>query len=691
MLNRVLFPFLFINILITAQQIQWQNTYGPTEVGVTCITTHPSGYLFAGTVSHYLYRSSDAGENWENITTGFLSGHLSDVYVRINEDIFISGYGIYSSTDLGNSWNVMGPSEHLRCIVTNSNGHIFAGGWHIIYRSTNNGITWEGISQGLPVAWIEEILVDSNDNLIAGTSFGIYRSTDSGVTWIHIGKPEWQVNGLLFEGLSMNSNGWIFTLEMNEGIYYSTDVGTTWINANPGVPYLIALGLDPTDNRLLVGTLEGHVYQSIDLGISWKRINENYNFSPVYTFNLEYYNRVIVGTEYAGVFSTTDYGSNWSQKNAGFKQATVYDLESNSLGDIFARTRTFIYRSTDNGTQWMPTYFGDDAEADIFINSNDHIFASTSFLPGARSTDFGNTWTSLYNGICCYIASWGEDFNQNIYATASGFYMSTNNGNYWTQISSPYGLQTFEFYTQSIIIGGTIFGTILRSTDTGVSWDSVGTSGFFKALSKTIIAENGTIFLTSPDRGGIHRSVDGGNSWVQLTSDISDSSIWSITEDLNGFIYIATHSDGIFKSTNNGDSWASINSELPDTTVLALAVNKEGYLFAGYAENGIYRTVLPTTTIIKEHELPYNYLLYQNYPNPFNPTTAIKYQIPELSFVTIKVYDVLGGEVATVISEEKPLGNYEVEFNAATLPSGVYFYRLQAGSFVEAKKMVLLK
>jgi len=83
--------------------------------------------------------------------------------------------------------------------------------------------------------------------------------------------------------------------------------------------------------------------------------------------------------------------------------------------------------------------------------------------------------------------------------------------------------------------------------------------------------------------------------------------------------------------------------------------------------------------------------LIQNYPNPFNPATTIKYSIPELSFVILKVYDVLGNEIAILVNEEKPIGNYEVEFDATTLPSGIYFYRLQAGSFVETKKMVLMK
>jgi len=92
-----------------------------------------------------------------------------------------------------------------------------------------------------------------------------------------------------------------------------------------------------------------------------------------------------------------------------------------------------------------------------------------------------------------------------------------------------------------------------------------------------------------------------------------------------------------------------------------------------------------------EMGMPIAFSLQQNYPNPFNPVTTIKYQIPELSFVTIKVYDVLGNEIATFVKEEKPAGNYEVEFDASKLSSGFYFYRLQAGSFVETKKMVLMK
>ncbi len=98
-----------------------------------------------------------------------------------------------------------------------------------------------------------------------------------------------------------------------------------------------------------------------------------------------------------------------------------------------------------------------------------------------------------------------------------------------------------------------------------------------------------------------------------------------------------------------------------------------------------------TALSITEEYTANEFVLEQNYPNPFNPATIIKYQIPQLSFVTLKVYDVLGNEITNLVNEEKPIGSYEVEFNGMELPSGIYFYRLQAGSFVETKKMVLLK
>ena len=89
--------------------------------------------------------------------------------------------------------------------------------------------------------------------------------------------------------------------------------------------------------------------------------------------------------------------------------------------------------------------------------------------------------------------------------------------------------------------------------------------------------------------------------------------------------------------------------------------------------------------------LPEKYELYQNYPNPFNPSTTIKYSVPQGSNVLIKVFDILGNEIETLVNEEKLVGIYEASWNATSLPSGVYFYKLQAGSFIDTGKMILLK
>lgn len=98
----------------------------------------------------------------------------------------------------------------------------------------------------------------------------------------------------------------------------------------------------------------------------------------------------------------------------------------------------------------------------------------------------------------------------------------------------------------------------------------------------------------------------------------------------------------------------------------------------------------------EENQQPNSFELYQNYPNPFNPSTNIEFQIAEFGLVTLKVYDILGNEVATLVDEEKPEGKFEVEFNSHSgksrnITSGIYFYQLEAGNYIETRKMVLLK
>ena len=109
--------------------------------------------------------------------------------------------------------------------------------------------------------------------------------------------------------------------------------------------------------------------------------------------------------------------------------------------------------------------------------------------------------------------------------------------------------------------------------------------------------------------------------------------------------------------------------------------------------DGVYFDNFEWVTNVNEvsGNIPEVYGLEQNYPNPFNPNTSIQFRIPENSFVSLKIYDMLGKEVGTLLNEEKDVGMYKVNFDASNLSSGIYFYSLKAGNFVQTKKMILMK
>jgi hypothetical protein len=146
----------------------------------------------------------------------------------------------------------------------------------------------------------------------------------------------------------------------------------------------------------------------------------------------------------------------------------------------------------------------------------------------------------------------------------------------------------------------------------------------------------------------------------------------------------------------NTVSYKLKTSGIGDRTValqLIISENFKANCFAGdiKADNEILAKSNYQEILLNEKFTIKDYALEQNYPNPFNPSTKIKFQLPKDGFVTLKVYDILGKEIATLINEEKSQGKYEVNFNASSLSSGVYIYKIQAGDFVSSRKMILLK
>jgi len=168
---------------------------------------------------------------------------------------------------------------------------------------------------------------------------------------------------------------------------------------------------------------------------------------------------------------------------------------------------------------------------------------------------------------------------------------------------------------------------------------------------------------------------------------------------IDGALYAIQHAEFGPPWLNNKGRLFRIQNGIVDTLLSdmprpsGLVFNSNGDLFiSSFSDDNIVKVSnLPVGVEDENNFVADDFSLEQNYPNPFNPSTSIQYRVSSLSNVSLKVYDVLGKEVATLVNEQKPAGTYEVEFNAAGLSSGIYFYKLQAGSLVETKKMILLR
>jgi hypothetical protein len=167
-------------------------------------------------------------------------------------------------------------------------------------------------------------------------------------------------------------------------------------------------------------------------------------------------------------------------------------------------------------------------------------------------------------------------------------------------------------------------------------------------------------------------------------------------------IFAGTSNYGVFFSSNNGTTWIEKNQGFNTISTVRALLITNGYVFAGTANQSIWRRSYDETIGVKNisTEIPNKYNLEQNYPNPFNPITIIKFDIPDLNsplrrgaggMMVLKVYDILGKEIETLVNEKLSPGTYEVTFNGSNYSSGIYFYKLTTDSFNETKRMLMIK
>jgi photosystem II stability/assembly factor-like uncharacterized protein len=421
-----------------------------------------------------------------------------------------------------------------------------------------------------------------------------------------------------------------------------------WYDVSSGLPGgLRAYSIDAYDSLIATGpftTNPNLLYITSDGGNNWytRPLPNNLQSSPG-DISIIGENKIWFCTWDGEIYSTTDGGFNWQLQfydttmTKFMNYIEMFDtLNGMAMGDAPANDKPALFlKTTNGGVNW--------------ISQNETSLIGLSSGDIWRRVDF----VDINNG---YFFSSGE--------SPQKLYKTTNSGIDWGVINDTIFCAVIKGYEENIFLGEKIDGTIYRTLDGGQNWESDTWDFLGWALDIEFLpGDPSSVWCVS---ASIAFSSDTGRTWVNEYDLQSD------------FVY-----DIVFTNQDNG------------------------WLFTGAGGNfsNIYRTtngghgglIVSVDDDVKDFR-PEGFRLEQNYPNPFNPTTTIKYQIPELSFVTLKVFDVLGNEISTIVNEEKPAGEYEVEFNpnshsrgSGNLSSGVYFYQLKAGSFIETKKMLLIK
>ncbi|MCU0414659.1 MAG: T9SS type A sorting domain-containing protein [Ignavibacteriaceae bacterium] len=438
----------------------------------------------------------------------------------------------------------------------------------------------------------------------------------------------------------------------------SITISAQWYEISSNLPSdWFTNSIDAIDSMNAVGPLQGYnsFFITENGGQNW---TEQYRPSYCEVISMVTKDKIwFTNFDAAEIWATKDGGNTWKLQfyDPALTQFMNYiemfdSLNGVAMGDAPAYDKPALFlRTTDGGENW------------ISMNPDELIGLLSGDL--WRRVDFININVG-------YFYSTGE-ITQKLYKT-------TNGGNDWTVIADTFASRTIKFYDENL---GIIYGAHLvdsvcvpqmyRTKDGGQNWEYITTVSTDYCMDIEFI----------PNRPSDVWLIAGNRAFFSSDS----GSIWTAELYIQELDYYYGFRDIVFTDENNG--WLLGRTPNPVSNRIYRTTNGG---FGGLVEiNEDYNKNLPA-----------EFSLSQNYPNPFNPITKIKYSIPQSpllgedgrgGLVTLKVYDILGREIATLVNEEKPAREFEVEFNAANLPSGIYFYQIKAGNFVETKKMVLLR
>jgi photosystem II stability/assembly factor-like uncharacterized protein len=682
---------------LSSQPISFSSLNGPYGGNLGDVVFTQDGEIFVS--SYYseakgIFKSVDNGLNWQHLLP---SGYASIDYLAmgINEnDILFAGTGgagLYKSTDKGESWSWLSTYSSPECwaIAFSDSGHIFAGDgdWGGVYKSIDDGETWIQLLPNsiAPLA----IEIDIGGTIYVGTRDDFIKSTDNGISWnsYYAGLDNQIIASALSYSLSEIFVGTGY-YNAGNGVYYSSDKGETWHHRGLDGKVIYSLTSDQF-GAIYAGTKSNGVFKSTDSGISWVQSNNGLHNKNIFRVKMSPSNLLFACSETeGGIYRSTNFGENW--EISGVTAGSIINGFIDDTGNIFTATRSSVQKFEPSTEKWQILF--SEGMLDIVFKPPTILFACNSSSVYI-SKDFGITWdmTNSPGSLTLYLIDMALYSDETLLIGTNDYIRrSTDDGNSWTTIEN--GLPSYWIDNVASNEEGNIFASasiyLCRADTIDSQFVIIKDSVSIPTGNGIALGSNGLILFTSDI--GIFRSTDYGDNWVKL----SDQNARSIYLYKDKYVVAGlTSGQGIMFSPDKGDTWITVNEGLPyDEYIRWNQIDSEGYLYTAVNGFGLFKSNSIVTnvneSIVEEAK---NYVLRNNYPNPFNPITIISYSIPKAGYVALKIFDIIGREVATLVNEEKSVGEYEVEWDATGLPSGIYFYRLLAGSFVETKKMVLMK
>ncbi len=446
---------------------------------------------------------------------------------------------------------------------------------------------------------------------------------------------------------------------------------------------------------------DGIILKTTDSGLTWTQISSG----TIPGLEAVYFTSLNVG--YAGgwqnyFIKTTDGGLTWTPQIIDPNIWYFNNIEFRDANNGVATTSDpNIFVTTNAGTTWTQATGTIIGVQDICYADANTLFAVGGDEKITKSTDGGLSWSQVYSGIFTYVLAGVEFLNSN-FGMAGGedgkILVTTNGGTNWT-VRNASGFALWHGFHLSDLNTAYVVGTpeqIYKTTNGGVTWvDDYPTSTYNYALYKIKFLEN-NLGIICGSQGAILRNTNNiiPVELVSFKADVNGSKVvlnWSTATETNNSGF------NVERKTENTD-WQTLSfisgfgttTEKQSYSYLDNTVNegKYSYRLKQIDFDGSFEYSKIVDVLIN---MPLEFSLEQNYPNPFNPTTTIKYSLPEAKFLTLAVYNSLGEKVSILVNQVVDAGNHDVEFNASNLTSGIYFVRMEAGSFVSTRKMTLLK